>query len=370
MRRSSRSKQAVNYNEDTLANEVEVKAESEKKSKALKTSKESGSKTTVVDEEMQPLPKRNKAGRLVFADHPEFRPNLTPKQVLQRGSFGGTYFRSIHSGATGLDYACHDVISEFPEDWFEGLDLATQVCSKIYDPKINKYDIRCGGGLDMWEGSGWIAQQDPYGWFMWYCRFYLGRRSSDDDRQIGRGNGVASNKGRFRNQLINTLSRSSLAFNDFSVSPVIRQTLQHWGYDLTEADCQAHVKSKGMALLPKAGAAVPPPTAKDKVFDPEDMKPLKATEVLKLRAAVARELKGVKIKFKGKASKEKDTEVTPAKTKNKKTPTKAKTKTSTKKKTPKKTPKAAPKKAAKSKSGTKRKAPAAAARSKKKPTKK
>jgi hypothetical protein len=37
-----------------------------------------------------PLPKRNAKGELVFADHPELRPNLTPKEVMQLGSFGGT----------------------------------------------------------------------------------------------------------------------------------------------------------------------------------------------------------------------------------------------------------------------------------------
>lgn len=23
----------------------------------------------------------------------------------------------------------------------------------------------------MWEQSGWMHKQDPYGWFMWYCRY-------------------------------------------------------------------------------------------------------------------------------------------------------------------------------------------------------
>ena len=69
----------------------------------------------------QPLPKRNAKNELVFADHPELRPNLTPAQVLQLGSFGGTYFRPIDSGTTGKRES--DAWKEFPKEWFAGLDV-------------------------------------------------------------------------------------------------------------------------------------------------------------------------------------------------------------------------------------------------------
>ena len=59
----------------------------------------------------------------------------------------------------------------------------------------------------MWEEKGWIDAQDPYGWFQWYCRFFVGRRTTDDARQIGRGMGVMGPKGRFRNQLIGKIAR-------------------------------------------------------------------------------------------------------------------------------------------------------------------
>ena len=56
-----------------------------------------------------------------------------------------------------------------------GLDGKRMIYSSIYDESVNTYKVKCGGSLEMWETSGWITEQDPYGWFMWYCRFYLGR---------------------------------------------------------------------------------------------------------------------------------------------------------------------------------------------------
>ena len=92
--------------------------------------------------------------------------------MLQLGSFGGTYFRSITSSVTGEQYKAKRVLAEFPKEWFDGLDIKIQVASKTYDKHVNRYRVKCGGSLDMWESSGWISAIDPYGWFMWY-RFYL-----------------------------------------------------------------------------------------------------------------------------------------------------------------------------------------------------
>jgi hypothetical protein len=112
------------------------------------------------------------------------------------------------------------------------------ITSSKYDNNVNKYKVHCGGDLAMWENSGWIRSSDPYGWFQWYCRFYQGRRTSDDGRQIQRALGVMGAKGRWRNNLINKIIMSSpknleVGLENFNISPVVRQLLQHWGYVLT-----------------------------------------------------------------------------------------------------------------------------------------
>lgn len=114
----------------------------------------------------------------------------------------------------------------------------------------------------MWEESGWIQPQDPYGWFQWYCRFYQvlflkqhdsarmhlilsspqGRRTDDDARQVSRWWNCASVNGRWKNNLITKVFKSGTKFDNPNVSPVIRQTLLHWGYELTEEDYKLRVK--------------------------------------------------------------------------------------------------------------------------------
>ena len=66
----------------------------------------------------EPIPKRDTEGRLLFSDAKDFRPNMTPKEVLQDGSFGGTYFRPIKSAVTGLRY--NKMWNELPQDWLAG----------------------------------------------------------------------------------------------------------------------------------------------------------------------------------------------------------------------------------------------------------
>jgi hypothetical protein len=109
----------------------------------------------------------------------------------------------------------------------------------------------------MRQSSGWISDTDPYGWFQWYCRFYRGRRSSDDVRQIARWKSLAGPKGRFKSQLCNKIVQKAsvistlknkehsfkamaVAISDLSISPVIRQTLFHWGLLVTDDVMEEH----------------------------------------------------------------------------------------------------------------------------------
>tara|TARA_B110001469_G_C9608705_1_gene302734 strand:+ start:85 stop:1134 length:1050 start_codon:yes stop_codon:yes gene_type:complete len=174
--------------------------------------------------------KRNKNGELIFTDYPEFKPNLTPKEIFEMGSFGGTYFRQIYSSV--INKKLKDQHLEFKK-WFTKIDIDTYVTNNTCNVSINKYKVKAGTSLDDWEKSGWITKYDPYGWFQWYCRFYMGRRCDDDKRQVGRWINYAGEKsGRWRLRLINLCKNNKLNYNNYEISPVIRQGLQHWGFIL------------------------------------------------------------------------------------------------------------------------------------------
>ena len=182
-----------------------------------------------------------KTGKLVFKDHPEFTPNLTPRQVIQAGSWGGVYFhpRGGKPGIRGRDVAVTH--SEFPKEWFAGLKPEAYRARR-YDHTRNKYRVKAGQDQAFWEEHGWIIDQDPRGWFQWYCRFYLGRRTADDARQISRWCGVAGAKGRWKTALCKKCVYANKRWDDQSVSPVIRQTMLHWAYEITEQDVKDVMK--------------------------------------------------------------------------------------------------------------------------------
>ena len=181
-----------------------------------------------------------------FPDWPEFRPNMTPREVFSEGSFGGSYWRPIFSSIISENLNGQHL--EF-KDWWIGLDEKL-ICSEEYDKKLNKYSVSSGTSLEMWESKGWIREQDPYGWIQWYCRFFSGRRSEDDNRQIRRWNSFAGPKGRFRIQLINRIIGADANFDDERVSPVIRQSLQHWAYRLTLSDFEDYAIEKWKSSMP------------------------------------------------------------------------------------------------------------------------
>jgi hypothetical protein len=191
-------------------------------------------------------PFRSLNGDYNFAGFSSFKPNKSPEEILREGSFGGTYYRDIVSSVDNVKYIGKEVLKDSVADgWVSGLK-SSMLTSRSYDVKVNRYGVKCGGSLGMWESSGWISNVDPYGWFQWYCRFFSGRRCSDDDRQIQRWNSLAGLKGRFRSQLCGKIVNSGKKFDDASVSPVVRQTLLHWGFEVTEEKIQIYKKAKGI----------------------------------------------------------------------------------------------------------------------------
>lgn len=100
--------------------------------------------------------------------HPDFQPELTPKEMLELGIFGGKYMT--------------DCREEFPKNWF----TKAKLCSQYHDPTLNYFGVNASQPLSAWVKKNWIYQDDPRGWFQWYCRYYMGRRCPDDLRQIKR----------------------------------------------------------------------------------------------------------------------------------------------------------------------------------------
>ena len=111
----------------------------------------------------------------------DFGANKTPVEVIKEVAFGGTYYRDIYSGVHGKWYR---------KSWKE-FDLLKDIdrkyyCSNYYDVSVNKYGLKCGTSLRFWENKRWINSIDRYGWFQRYFRYWLGRRSEDDERQINK----------------------------------------------------------------------------------------------------------------------------------------------------------------------------------------
>lgn len=136
--------------------------------------------------------------------HSEFRPELTPKDMLELGVFGGKYMT--------------DCADEFPADWFDNARL----CAERHDPELNFFGINASQPLSEWRRKGWIYDDDPRGWFQWYCRYYVGRRCADDDRQIKRWRGMRRHIAQIR---------KNCQRGDLYCRRKQRQALLHWAYD-------------------------------------------------------------------------------------------------------------------------------------------
>ncbi|KUI64531.1 hypothetical protein VM1G_00027 [Cytospora mali] len=188
-----------------------------------------------------PPPERDEAGVFHFVSHPDFNPNKSPSELLREGAFGGSYFRPLYSKKLGTTIS-EDYL-ELPASWTEGLNINQYLTSPTYDPESNKFKVSCGQSIEKWEENGWINHQyDVRGWFQWYCRFFMGRRCEDDERQVSRWKKCVGPTGRWRRMLLKKYATSGVreVWDDGAdedapeVSPVMHQTCHHWAFEVTQ----------------------------------------------------------------------------------------------------------------------------------------
>jgi len=136
----------------------------------------------------------------------EFTPGLTPAEMLGLGIFGGDYFQTTPR--------------EFPADWFTGVPFSD---TGTADAKLNFFLVNASQSLAVWQKKGWISAEDPKGWFLWYCRYFMGRRIPEEDqRQIKRWKAMRRHVSQIQ---------KSCQPGDWSCRPRQRQALLHWAYD-------------------------------------------------------------------------------------------------------------------------------------------
>ena len=133
-----------------------------------------------------------------------FNPELTPRQMLELGVFGGKYMT--------------DCRKEFPASWFKKAKL----CPEPHEASLNFFGVNASQPLSVWRRKGWIYHEDPRGWFQWYCRYYSGRRCLDDLRQIKRWRAVRRHLAQLK---------KNCARGDLTCRRRQRQALLHWAYD-------------------------------------------------------------------------------------------------------------------------------------------
>lgn len=134
----------------------------------------------------------------------KFIPQLSPQQMLALGVFGGKYMT--------------DCTAEFPAEWF----TKAKLCHERHNQQLNCFGVNASQPLSVWKEKGWLHPEDPRGWFQWYCRYYMGRRMADDERQIGRWNAIKRHIAQIKKNCRN---------GDLLCRPRQRQALLHWAYD-------------------------------------------------------------------------------------------------------------------------------------------
>lgn len=136
---------------------------------------------------------------------PEFKPDLTPQEMLELGVFGGLYMS--------------DKPKEFPHAWFTHAKLSPD--GKRHTD-LNLFKVHASQPLSVWQSKGWIHPDDPRGWFEWYCRYYIGRRHPDDARQIKRWKAMKRHIAQIA---------QNCRVGDLNCRRRQRQALLHWAYD-------------------------------------------------------------------------------------------------------------------------------------------
>ena len=159
----------------------------------------------VVNDTMQKRYRYERVAPVGRGFDPEFKPDLTPQQMLALGVFGGKYMT--------------DCRKEFPASWFKSAKLSP----RRRDPGLNYFGVDASQPLSVWRSKGWIHADDPRGWFQWYCRYHMGRRMPDEDRrQIKRWKAIRRHVAQIR---------QNCEPGDPYCRPRQRQALLHWAYD-------------------------------------------------------------------------------------------------------------------------------------------
>ena len=162
-------------------------------------------KTVIVNDRMQRNFRYSLTAPVGKQFDPEFRPELSPVEMLQLGIFGGKYMTD-----------CRD---EFPKSWFARAKLAKGKA----EAALNYFGVLASQPLSEWQRKGWIHPDDPRGWFQWYCRYYMGRRLPHEDaRQIKRWKAIRRH--------VRQIQRNCEP-GDVFCRPRQRQAVLHWAYD-------------------------------------------------------------------------------------------------------------------------------------------